>query len=134
MRYKLLLLVLLLFVLVSACQEQTGINKQSPATKYLNLDFEVFTSNLKPKLWYVGGLGYEGVIDRAVVYSGKASLRLECKSTEHQFGAATLRFPIDHARGKKLKYSGLIKTENVKDGYAGLWWRVDGKEKNRYCF
>jgi erythromycin esterase len=134
MRYKLLLLILVLFVLVSAHQEQAGINKQSPATRYLNLDFEVFTPNLKPKFWYVGGMGYEGVIDQAVVYSGKASLRLESKSTERQFGVATSQFPIDHARGKKLKYSGFIKTENVKEGYAGLWWRVDGKENTTIAF
>jgi erythromycin esterase len=128
MRFKLLLLILVLFVLFSAFQDQTGINRQSSDTRFLNLDFEVFTSNLKPKGWYVGGMGYEGVIDRAVVYSGKASLLLECKNTKRQFGVGTSRFPIDHARGKKLKYSGMIKTENVKDGFAGLWWRVDGEK------
>ena len=28
--------------------------------------------------------------------------------------------------GKKVRYSGYIKTEGVTRGYAGLWWRVDG--------
>ncbi len=134
MSCKLFLLILISFVLVSTCREQTGINKQSPTTRYLNLDFEVFTPNLKPKLWFAGGMGYEGVIDQAVVYSGKSSLRLESKSTERRFGVATSRFPIDHARGKKLKYTGMIKTENVKDGQASLWWRVDGEKGGSLAF
>ena len=34
--------------------------------------------------------------------------------------------PIARAAGKKVRYSGFIKTEGVTRGYAGLWWRVDG--------
>lgn len=43
------------------------------------------------------------------------------------FGVATGTFPIEAARGTKIKLSGFIRTEIVGDGYAGLWWRVDGK-------
>jgi erythromycin esterase-like protein len=42
------------------------------------------------------------------------------------FGVATASFPVDAARGKRIRFSGYIKTENVTRGYAGLWWRVDG--------
>ncbi len=42
------------------------------------------------------------------------------------FGVATATFPVADAIGKKVKFSGWIKTENVTRGYAGLWWRVDG--------
>jgi erythromycin esterase-like protein len=41
------------------------------------------------------------------------------------FGVATMTFPVEEARGKHLRYSGYIKTEDVTDGYAGLWWRAD---------
>src|SRR4051812_7322744 len=41
------------------------------------------------------------------------------------FGVATGTFPVAAAAGRKLRFSGFIKTENV-DTYAGLWWRVDG--------
>lgn len=44
------------------------------------------------------------------------------------FGVVSASFPVAVAAGKKIKYSGWIKTENVSDGYAGLWWRVDGKD------
>jgi erythromycin esterase-like protein len=42
------------------------------------------------------------------------------------FGVATGSFPVSRAAGKKVRYSGYIKTEGVTRGYAGLWWRVDG--------
>ena len=44
------------------------------------------------------------------------------------FGSATGTFPVDDARGKRVRFSGFIKTENVS-GYAGFWWRVDGESK-----
>jgi erythromycin esterase-like protein len=42
------------------------------------------------------------------------------------FGVATATFPVSAAAGKKVRFSGYIKTANVAGGYAGLWWRVDG--------
>jgi erythromycin esterase-like protein len=42
------------------------------------------------------------------------------------FGVATGTFPVAQARGKRVRFSGYIKTENVTEGFAGLWWRVDG--------
>lgn len=43
------------------------------------------------------------------------------------FGVATATFPVKDAAGKRVRFSGYIKTEGVTDGYAGLWWRVDGQ-------
>lgn len=43
-----------------------------------------------------------------------------------QFGLAANTFPVKGAEGKTVRFSAWIKTENVRDGYAGLWWRVDG--------
>jgi len=43
------------------------------------------------------------------------------------FGVATATFPLEVALGKRVRYSGYIRTENITRGYAGLWWRVDGK-------
>jgi hypothetical protein len=42
------------------------------------------------------------------------------------FGVATGTFPVKDAAGKTVRFSAWIKTENVRNGYAGLWWRVDG--------
>jgi len=43
------------------------------------------------------------------------------------FGVATAEFPLADAAGKRIHYSGYIKTEGITSGYAGLWWRVDGQ-------
>ncbi len=42
------------------------------------------------------------------------------------FGVVTGTFPVEAAAGKKLRYSGWIKTSGLKEGRARLWWRVDG--------
>jgi erythromycin esterase-like protein len=42
------------------------------------------------------------------------------------FGVATASFPVDAARGKKIRYSGWIKTKDVSRVAPGLWWRADG--------
>ncbi len=45
------------------------------------------------------------------------------------FGVGTMTFPIEQARGKRIRYSGWLRTEDVRDGFAGLWWRIDGSER-----
>jgi erythromycin esterase-like protein len=50
-----------------------------------------------------------------------------------EFGVATGTFPVELARGKKVRFSGWIKTEKV-DGFAGLWWRVDGPDQKVLAF
>lgn len=42
------------------------------------------------------------------------------------FGVATASFPLKPAAGKRVRYSGYIKTSGITTGWAGLWWRVDG--------
>lgn len=44
------------------------------------------------------------------------------------FGVATGSFPVAAAAGKRIKYSGWIRTESVTRPFAGLWWRVDGEQ------
>lgn len=43
------------------------------------------------------------------------------------FGLATATIPISAAAGKKIRYTGQLRTLDVKHGYAGLWLRVDNK-------
>ena len=43
------------------------------------------------------------------------------------FAVATASFPIAVAAGKRIRYSGYIKTQGITREWAGLWWRVDGK-------
>jgi erythromycin esterase-like protein/beta-lactamase regulating signal transducer with metallopeptidase domain len=50
------------------------------------------------------------------------------------FGVATATFPVQQAAGKRVRYTGYIKTSAVTRGYAGLWWRVDGKAGQMLAF
>jgi erythromycin esterase-like protein len=50
-----------------------------------------------------------------------------------EFGVATGRFPVEPARGKKIVFSGWIKTDGLR-GYAGLWWRADAGQKTAVVF
>lgn len=96
------------------------------AQVFLNLDFEKASPSGIAKGWYQGGEGYSVLVDTTVFYSGKKSLCIQ-RVGSGNFGVATSSFPVETARGKKLVYSGYIKTENLTEGYAGLWWRVDGR-------
>ena len=45
-------------------------------------------------------------------------------------GMAISSFPVELVRGRRIVFSGWIKTENVRDGYAGLLWRADTAAKS----
>jgi erythromycin esterase-like protein len=45
-------------------------------------------------------------------------------ATDREFGVVTGRFPVIDARGRRLRFRGWIRTEEVT-GFAGLWWRCD---------
>jgi erythromycin esterase len=130
---KKIFILILIIAVFWACAE-TDSNGKKTTTRYLNLDFEDSTPDGKPKFWMAGGLGYQAFIDKTHVKSGEACLRLESVDTNRTFGVATSQFPIDFARGKKLRYTGTIKTEDVKDGHAGLWWRVDKDQQPAVAF
>ncbi len=61
-------------------------------------------------------------------YSASVSSAMDAvkKTSGRDFGIATAKFPVKDAAGKRIRFSGYIKTEGVTKGYAGLWWRVDG--------
>jgi len=60
-------------------------------------------------------------VDEATRFSETSSA-----NAPEEFGVATGTLPASRAAGKKVRYSGYIKTEGVTRGFAGLWWRVDG--------
>jgi erythromycin esterase len=96
---------------------------------YLNLDFEEGQPGASPRNWYAGGEGYSGVISTGNPHSGAQCLRLSKIDPQSEgFGVGTSTFPVAAAAGRTLSYSGWIRTEGVADGFAGLWWRVDGPD------
>jgi hypothetical protein len=57
-----------------------------------------------------------------------AMMRTPKPQQQPGFGVLTGTFPVKDAAGKTVRFSAWIKTENVHDGQAGLWWRVDGRD------
>jgi erythromycin esterase-like protein len=47
-------------------------------------------------------------------------------STPNSFAVATATLPLQAAVGKHLSLSGYIRSQDIADGYAGLWVRADG--------
>ncbi len=116
--------IFLMICLAGLCTCQREGSEQTTA-KYLNLDFEDHVANGRLKFWMTGGNGYSASADEEVFYTGKSSLCLKKTASVPGFGVATSTFPVDEARGKTIRFIGYIKTENVENGYAGLWWRAD---------
>jgi len=59
----------------------------------------------------------------------KATKALEGVKPRDVVGVATGSFPVELARGRRVTFSGWIKTDNVTDGYAGLIWRADTEKR-----
>ena len=96
------------------------------AQPYLNLDFETATRN-RARAWSLAGAGYELVLDTSTVQSGSQSLRIRFQfSVPNSLGVASQLLPLDLARGRRVRFNGWIKHENVTRNNAGLWFRVDG--------
>ncbi len=95
------------------------------AQPYLNLDFETAARG-RPLYWSAGSTGYEYTADSADFHSGNRSLRIRnVNAPASGLGVASQQFPIELARGKRVRVSGWMKTASVS-GYAAIWWRVDG--------
>jgi len=64
--------------------------------------------------------------DDSVKIDGNNSVRLqkEVTSTKDGFGTVSFSLPANF-KGSAVKLRGYIKTENVQDGFAGLWVRTD---------
>lgn len=77
-----------------------------------------------PEGW--GGNGnenYRQSLDSVVTKSGNYAAVLEFTGDTPTFGTWTFALPENYP-GKKITFSGYIKTEDV-EGYAGLWMRID---------
>jgi hypothetical protein len=81
-----------------------------------------------PKGWLLAGskpAEYDSGLDKSVRHSGAASAFLASRVTSSSgFGTVMQMFKADAYRGKRLKMTAFVKSENVS-GWAGLWLRLD---------
>ena len=114
---KYIITILIAVMTISVyCQTQSNTN--------FNFDFEDIL-NGKPQGWAAANQsGYTVSADSVTVQSGKYSVVIESTGEAGSFHPITIRLP-DNYDGQQITLSGYIKTENVTDGYAGLWMRID---------
>ncbi|MDA1053400.1 MAG: M56 family metallopeptidase [Planctomycetota bacterium] len=102
----------------------TGMFAETP----MNTDFEEKRKGSDlPESWGGGGKGYLRTRDAAVAHNGAASGRIEQQDASGTFGSLTQSMDAEKYLGKRIKYTGYLKTNEAKA--AGLWLRVDGKSK-----
>ncbi|WP_452222075.1 S41 family peptidase [Lacinutrix salivirga] len=115
---NLILKTLVLFVL-----GQTIVFSQT--NKNLNLDFEVINSNRFPENWKNNAQGsYTTQLDSTTVQKGNYSLVIEGNNEADNVNVLVSSLSENY-KGKTIVFSGYIKTENITEGYAGLWMRID---------
>ena len=76
----------------------------------------------------VDSAGYNVGIDSMVVHGGSRSAYIQFRGFEPQGWATVMQtFRADEYRGKRVRLSAFVKTDNVESG-ALLWMRVEGPD------
>lgn len=115
---KLTIATLLAFSFVqSACS-------QVKVTQTLNLGFEQHRNGFPSQWTTFGNAAYKVYMDSVHKKSGKLSAVIENTGIKKEYKALSMILPANY-EGKSIRLSGFIKTENVTEGYAGLWIRID---------
>lgn len=117
MKKLILNVTITLSLLNLGCAQTSEIHK-------LNLDFEQFGNNYPTKWENFGSKDYKIYVDSVNAQNGKISAVIESQGDKSDFKALAINLPNNY-NGKFIRLSGYIKTENVTEGYAGLWLRID---------
>jgi hypothetical protein len=74
---------------------------------------------------------YEMGVDTTIRHDGgKGSGFVKATASElHGFGTLMQTATPGGYRGKRVRLSGFVKSENVQSGWAGLWFRIDGPKQ-----
>jgi AraC-like DNA-binding protein len=92
------------------------------------------------KGWLLTGTNpekYAAALDTRVYHKGRQSVRYQSIAGEQfgpdQFGTIMQQFQAKNYLGKRMRFSGFVKSDNVA-GWSGLWMRVDDKQQNMLAF
>jgi C-terminal processing protease CtpA/Prc len=109
--------IFLFFAISTYCQTEDAVAK-------FNFDFEIVEEGSLVGWEIYGSSNYLISLDSTNVVSGKYSAVIEFIEGNPSTKALAIKIPNSYA-GKKITLTGYIKTENLTDGYAGLWMRID---------
>lgn len=98
-----------------------AVTAQTPT---YNFDFEEIDKAMPTGWKQFGSESYTAQVDGTHASSGKRSASIVFSGDSPDFAALAFTLPNNY-KGKKITLSGYLKTENVEDGFAGLWMRID---------
>lgn len=102
----------------------SAFSQSTPKVINFNSDFEK-NNNGKPLLWEnYGDNSYKYALDSVTKRNGKYSTFIEFVGKAPSANAWTCVIPANY-HGEKITLTGYIKTENVSEGWAGFWLRID---------
>lgn len=92
----------------------------------------------KIKGWFLSGshpYNYEIGIDRKNVHQGNTSGYLKSKTVQavDEFATMMQQFKATDFKGKRIRLSGYVKTNNVKQ-FSGLWMRIENASEDSLQF
>jgi hypothetical protein len=73
-------------------------------------------------------------VDTEVEKSGTPNLSLKCVEENDGFVGVMQSFSADNYLGKRLRFSALVKSEEIEGGWGGLWMRVDDHDDRNSAF
>lgn len=112
-----------------------AISSEVMAQKF-NGNIEILDSNKMPLGWdltYKNLNTYQVQLDSLVKKQGKYAISIESGNAEGNSGAFVYVLPTAF-KGNKITFIGSIKTEEVSDGFTGLWLRVRDVNKKELAF
>lgn len=73
-------------------------------------------------------------IDTEIEDSGSPNLTLKCNEDVEGFVGVMQSFDADNYLGKRVRFSALVKSEGIENGWGGLWMRVDNVGRSSSAF
>ncbi len=119
MKAQFFLIIFLFFILSIGCHQT------DKSSTNLNLNFEDIENGL-PRNWSIDHQhpDYSVSLDSVNAKSGKYAIAMEFTGEITDYNGFILKLPYNYD-GEKITLSGYIKTENVTNGFAGLWLMTD---------
>lgn len=73
-------------------------------------------------------------VDTALEQQGTQNLTLRCEASAAGFVGVMQEFSAENYLGKRVRFSASVKSENIAEGWGGLWMRVDDHDRRSSAF
>ena len=126
---KLIVAVAAIAIASGSVAMRRSLQAKSSASPASYLNFEIGArENGYPNEWAGGGpASYKLTLDKSESHTGAACGRIEGTTpSPGEFGTFTTAVDASNYVGRKVRYTGWIKSDNITDGWAGMWLRIDG--------